>query len=66
MRAFSLLRFLFEKRVDAMGKRENFPKGVIYILWNIFFDRFSSGGFLGENQVETLIYSNLSQFFYSQ
>jgi hypothetical protein len=29
-------------------KRESFPKGVNYILGNIFFDRFSSGGFIGK------------------
>ncbi|KAG5683395.1 hypothetical protein PVAND_012680 [Polypedilum vanderplanki] len=29
-----------------VNKREQFPRGVPYILWNIFFDRFSSGGFI--------------------
>jgi hypothetical protein len=28
-------------------KKDSFPKGVYYILGNIFFDRFSSGGFIG-------------------
>lgn len=28
-------------------KKGNFPKGIYYILGNIFLDRLSSGGFIG-------------------
>jgi solute carrier family 15 oligopeptide transporter 1 len=32
--------------MSCFVKQEQLPKGVPYILWNIFFDRFSSGGFI--------------------
>jgi hypothetical protein len=27
---------------------EKYPKGASFILWNMFFDRFSAGGFFCE------------------
>lgn len=37
-----------EKQVESCGKSRKYPKSVIFILSNIFLDRFSNGGILGE------------------
>lgn len=34
-------------------KNQRFPTGSYFILWNIFFDRFSSGGFIGKSKIKS-------------
>lgn len=37
-----------EKEMSNLKKNLKYPKSVIFILMNIFFDRFSNGGVLGD------------------
>jgi hypothetical protein len=61
--------FKMESNEERVEKQRKFPKAVPFVLVNVFFERFCSGGILGElrkfceiNTSLTLIHINQQQF----